>query len=702
MKLSKKILFLAMSFVTLGAVIAAAAVSLSKAPQGKQAAKVQEVAAEDGYTVYYAGDLGFATRDPNDTRIVLGDADHGEQTVGTTSLAAKSEQRFSFKKTRSNYWMGVGGYAVYVSENTTIRFLYLGYSTSGNYSRNAEINNLVLKTADGSTALTSVTGDNILFSNYTTAVIRFDLSNPSAVKAHFHVVFNGVEYYTFNGSTLIDTVTYTHQCSGFADSYLDKAMCGYNGTTGGLSIIKFETYDNIKNAENLIVPGTRAFNYSYISDFFFDLNFTEQFYPDGSYLNDHLTHFKNYSGQAINLGDGIVINGKTFRYWVNSVDEDLSYPSSNGVHSFPLNAGNVYAPVALEVQVSKLCFKFNTRYFPSDSIVITLKAGLFEGYYNGNTYVLPKDLTFKSSLDSVNVHTAGENVIFSQQPAETVQQYKITDPQNWGEKTAAGGAKYTQYVLWTNVPRSASITDGVPADHYRYIYENILVNGKTILYYNAWARANSKDFTDLANNIQNPDYETTHPTGSANKIYDQAMNLTIATDQVNYVIFVNIPNQLVTDLSLGTLSFELRDGSAWVTPDGVIRINCAPADRYVVEEFVENEMHMFDYTSEQGYCADAEHHYYITAKEAFNALTSEQQAAFQNANCFKPAKARYEAWAAANGDANPYDNINGISSSNILSSIDVRNNTFVIVIVATITILCATSIVIVIKKRKVN
>ncbi len=701
MKLSKKILFSAMSFVTLGGVIAAAAISLSKAPQGKQAAKVQEVAAEDGYTVYYDGDLGFATRDPNDTRIIMGDADHGEQTVGA-SLAAKSEQIFTFKKTRSNYWMGVGGYAVYVSSDTTIRFIYLGYSTSGNYARTPEVSNLVMKTADGATELTSVTGDSKLFTDYTKAFIRFDLSNPSAVKAHFHVEFNGVEYYTFNGSTLIDTVTYSHQCSGFASSMLDKAMCGYNGTTGGLSIIKFQTYDNQRNAESLIVPGSRAFSYSYISDFFFDLNLTEQFYPDNVYLNDHLTHYKNYSGSAINLGDGILINGKTFRNWVNAVDEDLSYPSSSGVHSFPLNAGNAYAPVALEIQTMKLCFKFNTRYFPSDSIVITLKAGLFEGYYDGNTYMLPKDLTFKSSLDPVNVHTPGQNIIFAEEPAESVENYRITDPQNWGEKTATGGAKYTQYVLWTNVPRSTSITDGVPADHYRYIYENILVNGKTILYYNAWARANSKDFTDWSNNVQNPDYETTHPTGSANHIYDQAMNLTIATDQTNYVIFVNIPNQLVTDLSLGTLSFELRDGSAWLTPTGVARINCAPADRYVVEDFVEGPMHMFDYTSESGYCADNEHHYYITAKEAFNALTSEQQAAFQNANCFKPSKARYEAWAAANGDANPYDNINGISSSNILYSINVGNNTFVIVIVATITILCATSIVIVIKKRKVN
>lgn len=699
MKLSKKICTLGVSLIALsGVAVTAAVMSFKKTPE--KLAPVQEVAADDDYSVYYSGDLGFATRDANDTRIVLGDADHGEQAVGA-ALAAKSEQRFTFKKTRSNYWMGVGGYAIYVSSDTTIRFLYLSHSSSGNYGRNAEVSNLVLKTADGATELTSVTGDNKLFTDYTSAVIRFDLSNPSAVKAHFHVIFNGVEYYTFNGSTLIDTVTYTHQCSGFADSYLDKAMCGYNGTDGGLSIIKFQTYDNERNLEGLMVPGTRAFSYSYISDFFFDIDLTEQIFTNTAYLNDHLDYFKDYSNQAINLPDGILINGKTFRYWVNAVDEDLAYPSSSGVHSFPLNAGNNFAPVALEIKASKLCFKFNTRYFPSDSIVITFKAGVFKGYYNGNTFVLPKDLTFKSSLDPVNVHTAGQNVIFAENPEESVENYRITDPQNWGEKTADGGAKYTQYVLWTNVPRSANITDGVPADHYRYIYENILVNGKTILYYNAWARANSKDFTDWSNNVQNPDYETTHPTGSANHMYDQAMNLTIATDQSNYVIFVNIPNQLVTDLSLGAISFELRDGSAWVTPSGVARINCAPADRYVVEDFVEGPMHMFDYTSELGYCADNEHHYYLTAKQAFNALTNEQKEAFQNANCFKPAKARFEAWASANGDANPYDNVNGISSMNRLSPARENLNVFtIIIIVASVTFICLTSSIIIVKKRR--
>lgn len=696
MKLSKIFLSVGLGVLAISGTSALVATSSQKVNEQPAMAS-----AEDGYTTYYSGDLGFATRDPNDTRIILGDAEHGEQSKGS-ALAAKSEQIFTFKKTRTNYWMGVGGYAVYVSNDTTIRFIYLGYSTSTNYSRNAEVSNLVLKTADGATALTSVTGDDKLFTNYTTAVIRFDLSNPSAVKAHFHVIYNDVEYYTFNGSTLIDTVTYTHQCSGFDSSDLNKAMCGYNGTDGGLSIIKFENYDNERNLEPLLSPGNRAFSYSYIGDFFFDLNVSEQIFTNPAYLNDHLNSFKDYHNQTINLSDGIIINGKTFRYWVNSTDEDLTYPSSNGVHSFPLNAGNAFAPVAIEIQALAICFKFNTTYFPSDSIVITFKANLFKGYYDGNTFILPHDVTFKATINEARISTAGENITFSKQPVETVQQYRITDPSNWGEKTAAGGAKYTQYVLWTNVPRSTSIDQACPADHYRFIYENILINGKSILFYNVWGRANSKDFTDLGNNVQNPDYETTHPTGSANRDYDQAINISIATDQSNYVIFVYIPNQLVADRSMGSLSFELRDGSAWLTPDGIVRINCAPSDRYVVEAFVENEMHMFDYTSEQGYCKDNEHHYYLTAKQAYNALTTEQKAAFQNASCFIPAKLRYEAWAAANSDAAPYDGNNAISSSIGIFSANEKNDMATVIIV--ISFLASISLVglILFRKRKHN
>ena len=638
--------------------------------------------AADGYTTYYAGDLGFATRDSNDTRIVLGDTDAGEQAVGNVSLAAKSEQIFNFKKTRSNYWMGVGGYAVYVSEDTTIRFAYLGYSSSGNYSRSYQVSGLVMKTADGATALTDVTGDNKLFTNYTTAVIRFDLSNPSAVKAHFHVIYNGVEYYTFNGSTMIDEVTYTHQCSGFAESYLDKAMCGYNGTTGGLSIIKFETYDNIKNLNNVFTTvSNTVFSFSNIGDYYFTFNFSEQIFSQLSYLNDHLSSFKDYNNQVINLGDGIIINGHTFNYWRDFTDADLAFSNNSGVHSFPLSNGGQFAPVAIQAQATSLDFKVNTDFIPLDSMVITFKAGLFAGYNSAtnNTYKLSEDITYYTTLEDSNstaINDPSTSIKFVRKTNETVGAYKFTDVSNNGVQTNGGGYNYYKYTLWTNIPRNTNFNETWSQDHYRYIYNNILLNGKPLSNHNSWARANAKDST--------AEYETKHATGSANPNYDLAIQLKLANDQTNYVFWIYFPYQLMTDRGLGTPSITLKDGGAWLTPSGVVRVNCTPEERYAVEAYVAENMHMDDYTVEQGYCADNEHHYYLTAKQAFNALSAGEQAAFQNASCFANAKDRYEAWARANGDANPYDGNNGISSSGILNPIKNNASSMIIVIATTI------------------
>ena len=698
MKLSKKAIALGISALSLAGVVVATALTISKAPQ--KASKVSEVAAANGYTTYYDGDLGFATRDANDSRVVLGDTDHGEQAVGA-SLAAKSEQVFTFKRTRSNYWMGVGGYAVYVSSDTTIRFIYLTYSSSTNYQRTPEISNLVLKTADGSTELTSVTGDGKLFSDYTTAVIRFDLSNPSAVKAHFHVVFNGVEYYTFNGSTLVDEVTYTHTCSGFADSYLDKAMCGYNGTDGGLSVIKFQNYDNIKNLNNVFTTvSNTVFSYSNIGDYFFTINLSEQIFSTTGYLNDHLSSYKDYNNQVINLGDGIVINGHTFNYWRDFTDEELVYTSSTGVHSFPLSAGGQFAPIAIQAETTSLAFKVNADFIPLDSIVVTFKAGLFAGYNSSthNTYKLSEDVTYYSTLEDSNstaINDPSISIKFVRALNDRVETtYQFTDVANNGVQTNSGGYSYYKYTLWTNIPRNTNFNQTWTQDHYRYLYNNILLNGKPLSNHNSWARANALDST--------AEYETKHATGSANANYDLAIQLKLANDQSNYVFWIYFPYQLMTDRGLGTPSITLRQGAAWLTPTGVARVGYVPGDLYAVQGFVADNMHMDDYNSNLGYCADNEHHYYLTAKAAFNGLTSAQQSMFQDSSEFADAKARYEAWGNANNDANPYDNNNDISSSNVLLPVKAENNAFIIIIIAAVTTIYATAVVLMIRRRKAN
>lgn len=85
---------------------------------------------------------------------------------------------------------------------------------------------------------------------------------------------------------------------------------------------------------------------------------------------------------------------------------------------------------------------------------------------------------------------------------------------------------------------------------------------------------------------------------------------------------------------------DWKNQTTSVTDGGIISANT----------FVNNYMHMDDYNTNSGWCKDTEHHYYETAKNAYNSLSDEGRFAFQNDETFADAKARLDAWAVANGD----------------------------------------------------
>ena len=694
MKLSKKILALGISALMVAGAGSAFALKQS-AP--KEAAAVTE----DGYTVYFSNELGFNTRDEGDDRIIWGDTDHGEQSVGNI-LNPKCELRFSHKKVRNNYWFGVGGYAVYSSAGTSVRFLTLTKSTSANYGRNAVKSNMLMKTADGSTDLASVISGGEYFSDYVDTTVRFDLTDLSAPKIEFFVEYNGVKYYPFDGNNKIGVYTYTSFQSGFAGDEVYKAMAGVNGS-GSASLLKFKSND--VHLDNIIGTPTSVFNYSYIENFFFSVPLSQRVFTGTAYFNDHLsdgTFVDRDSANITSIGDGIIINGQTLNYWKDFNPDNLSYPRNDGVTVFPLNADKKFNPVAIEVTSSSLEFKVNLEYIPMDGIVLTFKAGLFRGYYDGIGYVLENDVTFYSTISTSG---SPHKVAFSKTQTWTTTSLGFRRLDDNGEHTASQGGKYHRWLMWTNIPfNSDIIKQACPADNYRYMYDNLLMNGRSIAYYNAWVRGNSKDFTNLSDaSTQVAAYELSHPTGSANVRYDLGIRIEIILDQPVYAFQFSVPNQLVTDLGLGTLTFSLRDGSDWFSTGGtILRYSEAAhaADISAVETFVNNSLHMNDYSDNLGYCNDNEHHYYLTAKAAFNALTDNQKVAFRHDHGFADARARFEAWAAFNNDADPYDGNNGISPASPLSALTNDSSVAGVVIIASILTISALGFGFALKKKR--
>lgn len=124
----------------------------------------------------------------------------------------------------------------------------------------------------------------------------------------------------------------------------------------------------------------------------------------------------------------------------------------------------------------------------------------------------------------------------------------------------------------------------------------------------------------------------------------------------------------------------------------------ASEDCVGLESFIDNYMHM-DYTDNLGYCSDSTHHYYATAKDAFNDLNEHQRKLFTSNSAYLVEWTRLSTWASKNGDS--------LNATSILSSAKVvklnitnGNNYIVIVLVSGLTIISIIGFFALRKKKK--
>lgn len=121
-----------------------------------------------------------------------------------------------------------------------------------------------------------------------------------------------------------------------------------------------------------------------------------------------------------------------------------------------------------------------------------------------------------------------------------------------------------------------------------------------------------------------------------------------------------------------------------------------------LETFIDTYLHM-NYVDNLGYCKDNEHHYYATAKTAFNNLNEHQRTLFTSNSAYLTEFARLSAWASANGDVLNSNNLLA-SGKNVvlLKQINkIENNSFIAVI-CSISISSIFIAYIIIKKKKHN
>ena len=326
--------------------------------------------------------------------------------------------------------------------------------------------------------------------------------------------------------------------------------------------------------------------YNYIGSLSFGFKFTidgnrvdpfPNMGSNGDYIEGHPNVNTDESGNPIHINDGIFLNGKSLSYWASFDPNNtlgIFYQDSSGsklgVHQFPMSLSTIHSPVSCLLKTYRIEFRVNLAIFAMDDITVTFDKNLFYGYNGGYNYKLAETTTFYSSINTVCSPggTPSEKLTFKTARNDVIAKYQITKARTSSEKTNNSGYPYHYYQLTTNIKiDKVNLTKVVPTDHDRYMYGNILLNGKPLTYYNAHARANLWDFTDLTNSVQNPKYETGHATGSINKKYDLACRMDMALDVENYTIAVWISNQCLEDFGISTPEFTLRDGGSWLTLD---------------------------------------------------------------------------------------------------------------------------------------
>lgn len=337
--------------------------------------------------------------------------------------------------------------------------------------------------------------------------------------------------------------------------------------------------DGKKDLSEVISFGASGYAYQYIDNFFADFNLSEDIAPGNHvYANDHWQQLKENS--KLNFYDGVVINDKTLGEWIAYDDGKMGiYPNNTYVNAFPMSAGGIYGPVAAEIVNGSnvIAFKFVLEYFPMTNITITFKAGIFAMEDNPN-YKLDNDLTFKSTLPTNSAEFGAIRFEKIDELNEVKKEFTIKQVDYWGNKDNGLGYTYRFYVLWTNVPRNKTLVNqSCAADHYRYLYNDILLNNKPIIDYLSWARGNNKDFSEQTTTVvnplgsnwtANPAYVMTHPIGSQAANYDMAIQTNVVVDQDNYVFFIYIPEQMFVDLpELGTPLFGIKEDALWQSLD---------------------------------------------------------------------------------------------------------------------------------------
>ena len=281
------------------------------------------------------------------------------------------------------------------------------------------------------------------------------------------------------------------------------------------------------------------------------LTSTVPFKTDGGvYLNDHRDTF------GIDLMDYIYINGKSARAIFDgrgtAEEVEAKYP---GFDFFLAD----WAPVLVEVAPSDnngtaIRVDIDRRYIPVASIEVTFKACEFT--YNGATYKLNADESFKATLENPTTSKANRSAVVMKKASE-VNEIAVETPfktvSKWGDE-----GNYYKFMVSTRAATFDTAYGGWTwlMDNIVYLQDYLLVNGRSVA---EIQKEDSKDGIDFTGSpIQ----------GSANYDFLVAPQL-VTSDTESYVAFnINKDWAAANGLALDSIQLTVKAGFVYQGIDG--------------------------------------------------------------------------------------------------------------------------------------
>ena len=176
---------------------------------------------------------------------------------------------------------------------------------------------------------------------------------------------------------------------------------------------------------------------------------------------------------------------------------------------------------------------------------------------------------------------------------------------------------------------------------------------------------------------------------------------TITSSYADYVKeYATATNSVAIATTTSKKRAYIESITVYETKESTIETDISSTEDCVgLETFIDTYMHM-DYVENLGYCSDNEHHYYSTAKTAFNALNSHQRSLFTTNSAYLTEWTRLSTWASVNGDSLNGSNLLAQSKANISSIFTENPNEFLVVAVFAIASFTSVGALLVIKKKK--